>query len=149
MGAIQHQPPVQRVGLQERPGDNQGCPQPVHLGSRLEEGTIDWSSDTQRKSLELITAQTRDAVTTFLKPGYLHSVIEAMTDKAATPIADVPKTIEVVTKQLGFSEEVRAGVLDHFIRGGQLTAGGVVQAITSYAQVVESPDLAWDMENSA
>lgn len=121
----------------------------VHLGSKLEEGTIDWSSETQRKALELISLQTRDAVATFLTPGYLHQVINDMTAKAATPITDIPKTIEVVTKQLGFSDEVRAGVLDHFIRGGQVTAGGVMQAFTSFAQVVDNPDLAWDMEQVA
>jgi hypothetical protein len=40
----------------------------VHLGGRLSEGVIDWSADTQRRNLDLITAKARDAVTRFPGP---------------------------------------------------------------------------------
>jgi hypothetical protein len=41
------------------------------------------------------------------------------------------------------------GRLDHFIRGGAITAGGVLQAVTSYAQEVDDPDEALNLEESA
>ena len=41
-----------------------------------------------------------------------------------------------------------AGKLAHFIRGGQLTAGGVMQAVTSAAQDAD-PDTAYEMEAAA
>jgi hypothetical protein len=121
----------------------------IHLGARLDEGIVTWSDDTQRKSLELVTAQTKDAIQTFLSPEYLNHAIAELTTKAGKPVTDAPKTIEVVTKTLGFSDDVRAGVLDFFIKGGQATAGGVMQAVTAYSQVVESPDLSWDLELAA
>jgi hypothetical protein len=34
----------------------------VHVGARLDEGVIRWSRDTERGALELVTAQSRDAV---------------------------------------------------------------------------------------
>ena len=37
----------------------------------------------------------------------------------------------------------------HFIRGGQLTAGGVMQAVTSVAQTLDDADAAHEMEASA
>ncbi len=121
----------------------------VHLGGRLDEGVIEWSGDTQRKALELVTAQARDAVTTFLDQDYMTRAIERLTDKAVTPLAEPAKAIEFIGKQLAYSQEQQAGILDHFIRGGQTTAGGVLQAVTSYAQTVESPDTAYDLEASA
>jgi hypothetical protein len=40
-------------------------------------------------------------------------------------------------------------ILDHFIKGGDLTAGGIMHAVTSAAQVQDDGDAAWDMENTA
>ena len=42
-----------------------------------------------------------------------------------------------------------AGRLAHFIRGGQLTAGGVMQAVTSVAQTLDDADTAADLESQA
>jgi len=38
------------------------------------------------------------------------------------------------------------GKLSHFIRGGDLTAGGVMHAVTSTAQVTPDSDTAHEME---
>jgi hypothetical protein len=40
-------------------------------------------------------------------------------------------------------------ILAHFIRGGQLTAGGVMQAVTSVAQTLDDGDTAHDLEAQA
>jgi hypothetical protein len=40
-------------------------------------------------------------------------------------------------------------MLDHFIRAGQTTAGGVLQAVTSYAQTVADPEQAYALESTA
>jgi hypothetical protein len=121
----------------------------VHLGSKLQEGTINWSKDTERKALELITAQTRDAVTAFLDHDFVEMMLDSIARKVAEPLSNAQEAIEYVAKKLAFSEETTAGVLDHFIRGGQVTAGGVMQAVTSYAQTVESPDAAFELESNA
>ncbi|HEX9357029.1 MAG TPA: hypothetical protein VF933_24835 [Streptosporangiaceae bacterium] len=41
------------------------------------------------------------------------------------------------------------GKLDHFIRGGDVTAGGVMHAVTSVAQTLEDADAAHEMESLA
>lgn len=121
----------------------------VHLGSKLDEGVIRWSDETRQKQLELVRSQARDAVKTFLDIDYVTSVIDRLEAKSDEPVRDAVKTVEQVSKQLKFSDEQQAGILDHFIQGGQLTAGGVMQAVTSYAQVVEDADEAADLEGSA
>lgn len=118
----------------------------VHVGSKMDDGIVRWSEDTQRKQLELVTAQTRDAVTTFLDVNYVESVIERIEADAGTPVNRAQETVTSVCKQLRFSEEHTAGVLDHFIQGGQMTAGGVMQAVTSFAQTITDADVAADFE---
>jgi hypothetical protein len=121
----------------------------VHLGSKLDHGQIIWSDDTNQKTLALVTAQTRDAVKTFLDEEYVAKVIEGLSEIAETEVTDPQKTIEFIGKKLLFSEEATAGILTHFIKGGQVTAGGVLQAVTSFAQTVENPDLAFQYESKA
>jgi hypothetical protein len=41
------------------------------------------------------------------------------------------------------------GKLAHFIRGGDLTAGGVLHAVTSTAQTLSDADAAHEMESQA
>mgnify|MGYP001498055032 CR=1 FL=1 len=49
----------------------------------------------------------------------------------------------------GYSEEQISGIMDHFIKGGDTTAGGVMQAITAYSQTVQDVDQAIMLEESA
>jgi len=122
----------------------------VHLGGRLDEGIVRWSDETQQRSLELVRSKTVDAIKTFLDTDYLEQAIAAIEAKSGTPLAEsADKTIRKVGKALAFSEDHIAGVLDHFIMGGDVTAGGVMQAVTAYAQVVDDPDAAAMLEESA
>lgn len=121
----------------------------VHLGGKLEEGQIRWSEDTRIKSMELAKAQARDAVTTFLDVDYVAGIIAGVEEQAAVELTEPGDTIKYVAKTLQFSEQAAEGILDHFIRGGQMTAGGVMQAVTSYAQTLENPGIAFDMESQA
>lgn len=121
----------------------------VHLGSRLEDGMINWSADTQRKNVELVTAKTRDAVASFLTPEYLTRAVARLEETATMPLAKPAEAIQVIGKKLAFSDTHIAGILDHFIAGGQTTAGGVMQAVTSYSQTVPDADMAWELDSKA
>lgn len=122
----------------------------VHLGSRLDEGVIRWSEETQERTLSLVESQTADAVRTFLDVAYMERVVADLEGRAETPIeGPVDKAIRVIGKRLAFGEEVTEGILDHFIRGGQFTAGGVMQAVTSHAQTIPDADTAYRVEESA
>jgi hypothetical protein len=122
----------------------------VHLGAKLDEGVVRWSDDTQSKLLQLVTAKARDAVATFLVVDYLTKIAERIDEQAGRSIdGNASEVVENVGKALAFTQQQTQGVLDHFIRGGQPTAGGVVNAITSYAQLVADADDAASMEAAA
>jgi hypothetical protein len=121
----------------------------VHLGSRQDEGVIRYSADTQDKELALITARARDAVSTFLSPGYLQEKVSQIERDADVPVTRPEETVRHVAKAAKFSDDMADAILGHFIRGGQPTAGGVMQAVTSVAQTLDDPDAASELEAQA
>ena len=128
---------------------NVGAFAATHLGGRKEEGIVRFSGDTQRKELALIQAQTRDAVATFLDREYVAEAVAALSAEAGTPLPHAADVVTLVGKELSWSEEDAAGILDHFIRGGQATSGGVMQAVTAYSQTVADPAVADELETRA
>ena len=120
-----------------------------HLGGQLPDGDITWSDTTQQKNLDLIKAKTADAVRAFLSEEWLQRQIDKMEAQAGVQIAKPEETIQVVADKLRYSEAQQNDILAMFIKGGQLTAGGVMQAVTASAQNQRDADLAMDMEGDA
>lgn len=121
----------------------------VHLGTKLSEGVIQWSDDTQAKQLDLIKAKTSDAVKYFLSPTFLEEQIAEL-EKVSGKVVDKPvEVIKNLGKALCLSQDEQDGVLDFFIAGGQRTAGGVLQAITAFSQTVADADRADQLDNVA
>ncbi|MFF7602350.1 hypothetical protein [Streptomyces mirabilis] len=118
----------------------------VHIGAKHDEGVVSWSEETERKELAVITSKTADAVRTFLSREYVEAKLREIQAAAGKPVAEPTKTIEHVTKTLKISNETKETILAHFIRGGQITAGGVMQAVTSTAQTLTDADQAAALE---
>jgi hypothetical protein len=121
----------------------------IHLGERLEEGVVSWSGNTLDKMLALITAKTSDSIATFLDPGYVGRQVRDMERAAGHPVTDPQQAVETVSARLRFTDTQARDILDHFIRGGDLTAGGVMHAVTSAAQAQDDADTAHEMEGLA
>lgn len=118
----------------------------IHLGGKLPDGAITWSRDTNEAALALVAKQTRDAVRAFLDPAFLTARIAELSRSAQTPITAPTETLTYVGKELRFTQEQQQAVLEHFITGADLTAGGVMHAVTAAAQVMRSADIAHEME---
>jgi hypothetical protein len=119
----------------------------VHLGGRLEVGAVNWSQQTQRRQLELIQSMTQDAVTAFLSADYWNGQIDKLAGKATKTVSDDGgQTVERVGKKLGFTDAERQTIFHHFLLGGQHTAAGVMNAVTSTAQTVPNADRAAELE---
>jgi hypothetical protein len=118
----------------------------VHLGGRLDAGVVQWSAGTQQAAIALITRQAADATATFLTGDYLRRSLDDIEQRAGVPVRDVPATLKYVAGQCRFTDEQQSTILDHFIGGADRTAGGVLQAVTSAAQVQDDADAAYEME---
>jgi hypothetical protein len=121
----------------------------VHLGGRQEAGIIQWSEDTNRKALELVASKAKDAVRLYLSEDYVAGKIREWEILCGKPVTDAQATIREVTAKSKFPRDTEAAILACFIAGGQLTAGGVMHAVTAAAQTVSDADLAALMEESA
>lgn len=119
----------------------------VHLGGKLEEGMVQWSSETQRRAVELVQSKTTDAVRTFLSPEYLTDAIARLERRAAEPVST--QEVQVLAKGAGVSQADIDGMLDFFVRGGQLTRAGVANALTAYSQGVSDGDAAAELDAAA
>jgi hypothetical protein len=118
----------------------------IHRGALLEQGLIRTSSDTVRKAGELVVAETRDAVATWLSDGYLAQLVAGLEAKGGVPIASPTETVPAICQGLGFSETERQGVLDMFILSGRPDSAGLAQAVSAFAQTVEDVDRAYEIE---
>lgn len=61
---------------------------------------------------------------------------------------DVPKVVEVAAQRFGFNEGERKSVLDHLIRGGDLSQYGLHNAITRTAEDLADYDRATEFERT-
>lgn len=121
----------------------------IHLGSKMEEGVVEWSETTRLKQMELICAQTKDAVKTFLSHDYLNGLIQRLTEDGTEKLKKPIDAVKNVAASLNFSEEKCDSLLDYFMKGADPTAFGLVQAVTYLAQHDLDPDARFDVESSS
>lgn len=121
----------------------------VHVGSKLEDGIVQYSEATRAANLELVKAETVDVIRTFLNVDYVTARLREMEEKAGVRVAKPQEVIESVSKTIGFTQAEQDAILSRFIEGGQMTAGGVMQAVTAAAQDMASGDAADAMERAA
>jgi len=120
----------------------------VHLGSRMEEGIVNWSDETRRAQIDLIRNQARDAVGTFLNPDYLQRFADDMARAQGQTVEQPTQAVAYIATALGYSDTDRDAILTHFLRSGDETALGLAQAVTFHAQDLDSDGFA-DAEDQA
>jgi len=62
---------------------------------------------------------------------------------------DVPGVVQLAAKTYGFFESESQSILDHLIRGGELSLYGLANAVTRHAQDVSSYDRSTELEMTA
>ena len=120
----------------------------AHIGAVLEEGTIEWSQDTQDNALALITSQVRDAIATYISPGYLSDTVEEMRAAKAVGVESAPAAVEAVQVRFGLTDNERNAVFELFAAGGDRSVLGLGQAVTAAAQLADDGDRQSELEST-
>jgi hypothetical protein len=120
----------------------------VHLGGRLQEGQINWSTETVEAANKFVQAQVQDAVASFLSEGYLTKLRDDLIKDSGVEVKDVNATIEAVAKKMQYTATEADDILNAFIDGGLRTSGGVMHAVTAVAQKIEDADRAFEFNNT-
>ena len=123
----------------------------IHRGARItdDDGIIEPSERTIRHHLELITSQTIDAVRAYLDADFLGRIVRDLQQAADVAVTQPDTTIKIVADRLQYTKDQQAAILAHFIAGADLSAGGIMQAVTSVARSIPDADAAYRMETTA
>jgi len=124
-----------------------------HIGGRSNDEIIDaeysiLSDDTIKAENNVIMRKVRDVLKASLSESKAQEMTNVMRQAANVPIVakSIPEVIEVVSTDFGFNEDESEGILNHLIKGGDLTKFGIAQAISRQAEDLESYDRATDFE---
>lgn len=120
-----------------------------HLGAKLDDGLIRYSERTRQANLELITSQAEDAIRTFLRADFVQAIVDEMTANATGEVKETEKAVKEIT-QKAECPALYDDVLAMFIKGGDMSKGGLVHAVTAAAQSPEiDADTAYTMSAKA
>jgi len=117
-----------------------------HAGRVNELEQIEFSNDTLRAEDKAFWLKVRDLVKYTLNETTFDNIVNTMRESKDRKITDGTKAIELVSKKFSFNEGEQKGILDHLIKGGELSSYGLGNAVTRTAQDVESYDRSTEME---
>jgi hypothetical protein len=90
---------------------------------------------------------TKDVVRGAFDQARFDALVDKVTNTQSQPLTgDIPKVVEVTAAKFGFNEGERKSVLDHLIKGGDLSRFGLYNAITRAAEDLTDYDRATEFE---
>jgi len=105
------------------------------------------ADDTKRATDKAFWMQVRDVVRASFNDVLFQEAVERMRDAAALPIKARPvEVVERVTERYSLTTDESDNVLDHLIRGGDLSQWGLISAVTRASQDVDDYDRATEFE---
>lgn len=122
-----------------------------HVGRRAAEGEDVYqllSDETRRADDKAILLKSRDVVKAALDDAFFKKQIERMQELATGSRieGDPVMAVQELGKAVGLTKDEGTSVLRHLIEGGDLTAWGMLNAVTRASQDVESYDRATALE---
>lgn len=151
MGSMAIQPLVYRLVCTNGMVVNDAATRRYHIGRGNEAGEDYslYSSDTLAADDRALMLKVRDTVKAVVDQTRFEKVVQMMraAREAKITTTDIPQMIELASYDYGFTKKESGGILDHLIRGGELSLYGLANAVTRTAQDVESYDRSTAMES--
>ena len=122
----------------------------THVGRVLESGdesVLVFKDDTLRADDTAFFLKVRDVVEAAVSEATFRLITEKMQKTMGIRLTGDPvKSVEVLADRYLLNDNERAGVLRYLISGGDLSAYGLVNAVTHYSEEVEDYDRATEFE---
>lgn len=149
-GSLSVQPLVYRLVCRNGLIVNDGAMRKTHVGRILEtpeDAVTVFKDDTVLADDRAFFLKVRDVVEATVSETMLRLTGEKMRRASGIPITGDPvKSVDVLAQKFTLNEGERTGVLRHLIQEGDLTGFGLVNAVTHFAEDVESYDRATEFE---
>jgi len=120
-----------------------------HVGRAAEDGDAYelYSDDTLKADDRAFFLKVQDTVRATVDMAKFSTIVERMKEATEQKIEGNPvEAVEVLSEKFGYSNEEKTGILTHLIQGGDLTAYGMLNAITRTSQDLEDYDRATELE---
>ncbi|MGK7913114.1 MAG: DUF932 domain-containing protein [Synechococcus sp.] len=106
-----------------------------------------FSDETMQADDRALLLKVRDLVSGAVNHAQFESIVNDMREATERRIDGNPvKAVEVLADKMHFSQPEKSGVLTHLIQGGDLSAYGLMNAVTRTSQDLESYDRATEFE---
>lgn len=147
MGAVSISPLVFRLVCLNGMIANDGKLRANHVGGRIEETEALYADDTRKADDRAILLKVRDHVRAAVDQVAFARRIEAMAGLTTIKITGNPdRAVEVLAKKVGATEGERSGILRALIEGADLSAWGMLNAITAQAHAASTYDRSVEFE---
>jgi len=119
----------------------------THVGKNVDDNEELWAEDTRRADDKAILLKVRDMVRAVLDEATFKVNLDKMKGLAGAKLTGDPvKVVEVLSSQIGANETEGASILRSLIEGSDLSAWGVVNAVTAQGHKAKTYDRAYEFE---
>ena len=107
-----------------------------------------WADDTRQTDDKLVLMRIRDTVRALTDEARFRTSITRLQDLSQLETKGDPvKAVEVLSKKIGATEAESSGILRSLINGADLTAWGLINAVTAQAHTAPEYDRAVELES--
>jgi hypothetical protein len=146
-GAVNVSPLCFRLSCLNGAVHNDGRLRGYHVGGRVESSEDLWADDTRQADDRAILLKVRDTVRAALDAAAFSARIEKMKALADGRVTGDPvKAVGVLAAKIGATDTERGSILSALISGGDISAWGLVNAVTAQAHTVASYDRGVEFE---
>ncbi|MDR0405230.1 MAG: DUF945 domain-containing protein [Clostridiales bacterium] len=149
-GSVLVQPLIFRLVCLNGMVVNDAATRKYHVGrtNEADENYMLFSDETRIADDRAFMLKIQDTVKAATDEVRFHKVVNLMREAAGAQVSsnDVPGVVRLASKDYGLTEAEGDGVLDHFIKSGNLSLYGLANAVTRHSQDVESYDRATRLE---
>ena len=120
----------------------------IGKGNMADENFVLYANDTLLADDHALMLKIRDTIKATLDEVHFSNLIDNMRQAADVKITTthIPEMVQLAAPEFGFTKKEGEGILDHLIRGGDLSMYGFANAVTRYAQDVKSYDRSTELE---
>jgi hypothetical protein len=118
-----------------------------HIGRNIEDNAALWGEDTVQADDRAVLLKARDMVKAAVDENLFRQRIEKMQGLTQIKVeGDPAEAVEVLSQKIGVSDDEKGGILRSLIEGADLSAWGVLNAVTHQAHTARSYDRAVEFE---
>jgi hypothetical protein len=118
-----------------------------HVGRKIEDNADLWADDTKKADDRAVLLKVRDMIQAAVTEKYFTARLEKMQGLTSIRVeGDPAKAVEVLAKKVGAGVDEQGGILRALIEGGDLSAWGLLNAVTAQAHTAKSYDRAVEFE---